>query len=243
MNMIISKVAFKEGRKAYNDGKAKSENPYPKFDKNQLKIPNREYISWNQGYDYVKKGNIEESKMSNIQRVLNLLEMATPEEQEIAQKTSRNLGAVGAKAIVPKIVRQYANKDKDVILDFGAGKAASHTLSLRDEGYNVTAYDFSQSEHHDPTALKRKYTMVFASNVLNVQGSEDMLMNDTLIPISRVLKTGGRFIGNLPSSPLKGLYNGLTYKEAINLLESKLREVFSDVKKLEGSTPIWICTK
>lgn len=181
--------------------------------------------------------------MSKFEKYLQLLEMATPDEQAIAQATSRNLGAVGAKAVVPKMVRKYADKDKDKILDFGAGKAAAHTLSLRDEGYDVTAYDFSQSEHHDPTALNRKYTMVFASNVLNVQGSEDMLMNDTLRPISKVLKKGGKFIGNLPSSPLKGLYNGLSYKEAIALLDSKLREVFSKVDRLEGSTPMWMCTK
>jgi hypothetical protein len=171
-----------------------------------------------------------------------LAEMASPEEQAIAQATSRNMGAVGAKAVVPKMVRQYATEN-DKILDFGAGKAAAHTLALRGEGFDVTAYDFSQSEHHDPTALNRKYTMVFASNVLNVQGSEEMLMHDTLGPISKVLKKGGRFICNLPSSPLKGLYNGLSYKEAIALLEEKLRSVFAKVERLEGSTPIWLCTK
>jgi SAM-dependent methyltransferase len=181
--------------------------------------------------------------MSKFEKYLQLLEMATPDEKAIAQKTSRNMGAVGANAVVPKMVRKYANRDKDIILDFGAGKAAAHTLALRDEGYNVTAYDFSESEHHDPAALNRKYTMVFASNVLNVQGSEDMLMNDTLKPIYKVLKSGGRFIGNLPSSPLKGLYKGLSYKEAITLLESKLSEVFGKVERLEGSTPIWLCTK
>lgn len=181
--------------------------------------------------------------MSKFEKYLKLLEMASPDEQAIAQATSRNTLAIGAKAVIPRIVRQYADKDKDIILDFGAGKAAAHTLSLRDEGYNVTAYDFSQSEHHDPTALNRKYTMVFASNVLNVQGSEEMLMHDTLNPISRVLKPGGKFICNLPSSPLKGLYNGLTYKEAINLLQDKLRAVFSKANRIEGSTPVWVCTK
>lgn len=180
--------------------------------------------------------------MSKFEKYL-LSEMATPDEQAIAQATSRNTGAVGAKAIVPRMVRQYANKNKDVILDFGAGKAAAHTLALREEGYNVTAYDFSQSEFHDPTALNKKYTLVFASNVLNVQGSEDMLMNDTLRPIYKVLRPGGRFIGNLPSSPLKGMYKGLTYKECVALLQSKLEEVFSSVKRLEGSTPVWMCIK
>jgi hypothetical protein len=179
--------------------------------------------------------------MSKFEKYLS--EMATPEEQAIAQKTSRNMGAVGANAIVPRIVRQYANKNSDIILDFGAGKNASHTLALREEGYNCTAYDFSQSEFHDPAALNRKYSLVFASNVLNVQGSEDMLLNDTLLPIAKVLKQGGRFIGNLPSSPLKGLYKGLSYKDAIALLQSKLEEVFSSVKRLEGSNAVWMCIK
>ena len=172
-----------------------------------------------------------------------LAEMATPEEQSIAQATSHNNGAVGNNAVVPKVIRQIADKETDVILDFGAGKAAAHTLSLRDEGYNVTAYDFSESEFHDPKALRKKYTLVYASNVLNVQGSENMLMLDTLKPIYNVLESGGRFVCNLPSNPLKGLYTGMSYKEAQTYLEGKLNDVFSSVQKMKGSTPVWICTK
>ena len=46
-----------------------------------------------------------------------LMEMATEEEKAIAQKTARSTGAVGEKAIVPKVVRQIADKEKDVILN------------------------------------------------------------------------------------------------------------------------------
>ena len=169
-------------------------------------------------------------------------EMATPDEMMIAMKTSRNLGAVGANAVIPKIVRQLADKN-DTILDFGAGKTAAHALALRSEGYNVTAYDFSQGEFNDPKALSKKYSFVYASNVLNVQSSEDMLMNDTLKPIYNVLQPGGKFVGNLPSSPLKGVYTGKTYKEAQNYLEGKLKEVFKSVERLKGSTPVYVCIK
>jgi len=172
-----------------------------------------------------------------------LLEMATPEEQAIAQKTARSAGAVSDKAIVPRVVRQYADKDKDVILDFGSGPAAKHALALRADGYDVTAYDFSESENTDPKAMSKKYTMVYASNVLNVQGSEAMLMNDTLKPIYKVLQPGGKFIANLPSSPLKGLYDGLKYSQAVNLIHEKLGEVFTTVERIKGSTPVFVCTK
>jgi hypothetical protein len=184
--------------------------------------------------------------MSKFEEYLN--EMATPLEKEIAQKTARSAGAVSDKAIIPKVVRQYANPEKDVILDFGSGPAAKHTLALRADGYNVTAYDFSESENTDPKAMSKQYTMVYASNVLNVQGSEQMLMHDTLGPIYRVLQKGGKFICNLPSSPLKGLYvdsNGdpLKFSQAVNLLHQKLGEVFAHVERLKGSTPVFICTK
>ena len=185
--------------------------------------------------------NLKESKFEKY--ITYLTEMATPEEQAIAQKTARSAGAVSDKAIIPKVVRQYANKDKDTILDFGSGPAAKHTMTLRNDGYNVTAHDFSESENTDPKAMSKKYTMVYASNVLNVQGSESMLMNDTLKPIYKVLTKGGKFIANLPSSPLKGLYNNMTYREAINLLQGKLEEVFASVERLKGSTPVFICTK
>lgn len=79
-----------------------------------------------------------------------LMEMATADEMAIAQKTARSAGAVSDKAVVPRAVRQYADKDSDVILDFGSGPAAKHTEALKAEGYNVTAYDFSTSELNRP---------------------------------------------------------------------------------------------
>lgn len=54
----------------------------------------------------------------------------SPEELEIANKTSRSLGAVGLKAIVPKYILANAKKS-DKILDFGAGKDAQHAINLK----------------------------------------------------------------------------------------------------------------
>jgi hypothetical protein len=59
--MIINKEAFKKGRKAASEGLAKSDNPYTKSN-NKLNVPNSDWISWNEGYDYVKKNNLKESK-------------------------------------------------------------------------------------------------------------------------------------------------------------------------------------
>lgn len=82
----------------------------------------------------------------------------TPDEVEIANRTSRSRGAVGKRAIVPRLVPQYASQS-DTILDFGAGKDAVHALDLREQGYNVTAYEFGSnvdSKLHDMDALKKK---------------------------------------------------------------------------------------
>ena len=78
----------------------------------------------------------------------------SPEEMGIATKTSRAAGAIGAKAIVPRLVAKLA-KPEDEILDFGAGKAAAHAQFLNDQGFNVTAYDFQSNRGplHDENAL------------------------------------------------------------------------------------------
>lgn len=59
--MITNKVAFKEGRTAYEKGLPKSSNPYKKGDVKQHD-DFRAHVSWNEGYDYGKKAEIKESK-------------------------------------------------------------------------------------------------------------------------------------------------------------------------------------
>ena len=98
------------------------------------------------------------------------------EDIKVANLTSRNKGAVGEQAIVPKWIEENVNK-KSSILDYGAGKSAQHTERLSNEGYNVTAYEFGDNVNpniHDVNALDKKYDVVYASNVLNVQNSEEI---------------------------------------------------------------------
>ena len=151
-------------------------------------------------------------------------------EMDIANKTSRSAGAVSGKALVPRHVEQLADK-KDDILDFGAGKDAIHAKNLREKGFNVTAHEFGSNQKegvHDPKALNKKYHTVYASNVLNVQSSHDML-GKTLDQIHKSTQLGGQFIGNLPMSPRK--FPELNHE----LVHNELKKRFSDVKVVGGT--------
>ena len=135
--------------------------------------------------------------------------MATAEQIKIANSTSRNSAAIGQKAITPKMVRKYIDmkdgKDSMTILDFGAGKTAAHARALVEEGYNCLAHEFGDNvdpRYHCELAMLNKYDVVYASNVLNVQQSYDMVV-ETLTEGKRVLKPEGVFIANLPLSPRK----------------------------------------
>ena len=126
------------------------------------------------------------------------------DEVQIANRTSRASGAVGDRALVPRVVREWI-KPTDQILDFGAGKTAAHAMKLRSEGYDVTAHEFGANQvlgTHDERALSRTFDVVYASNVLNVQSSAAMLCR-TLTQIRSVVKPGGLFIANFPKKPRK----------------------------------------
>lgn len=133
--------------------------------------------------------------------------MYTPEEIKIANSTYRNTSTVGEKAVVPQIIkRQFTPKENLRILDFGAGKAAAHKLSLEKEGYNVDAYNFGENTvqglHIDGPLTSNTYDVIYASNVLNVQSSLGML-EETLDEIKNTLKPAGIAIANYPASPRK----------------------------------------
>ena len=127
------------------------------------------------------------------------------EETRIATRTARGAGVVGATAVVPRWVGENVPKSKK-ILDFGSGPPARHTMALREKGYtNVTAHEFGdnvQKGVHDPKALSKKYDVVFASNVLNVQSSEAMLKR-TLKQICGSVKKDGLAVFNYPKEPRK----------------------------------------
>ena len=164
----------------------------------------------------------------------------TAQEIKIAKATSRSAGASAIKdgkirAIVPLWVEQNIDKNK-IILDFGAGKGATSTKYLLSKGFDVTAYDLwigNGDELLDKFALNRQYDVVFASNVLNVQSSQSMLL-ETLTQIKNLIKDNGEFICNYPQSPRKMVITTADIEEI-------LCSTFSSVKRVGGtkSAPIW----
>ena len=169
----------------------------------------------------------------------------TQTEIEIANKTSRNSPAIGAKAITPKMVRQYIednklDKEEIQILDFGAGKAAAHAQKFVEDGFNCLAYEFGDNVDprvHCELALLNKYDIVYASNVLNVQSSMRML-EETIIQVKLVMEQDGVFFANFPLQPRKMEMKG-------HELHSRLRDYFTDVIRVGGTSqaPLWLMKK
>lgn len=160
--------------------------------------------------------------------------MYTEEEKRIANNTSRNSPAIGQRAVVPRIIEDmFSPEDKLSFLDFGAGKDAAHTLSLREKGYMVTAYEFGANVVdglHQKFALQRKYDVIFASNVLNVQSNQAMLLL-TLQSIAGAMDVETVFIANYPNSPRKV---NLTVAE----MEEQLRRIFK-VERIKNKNIIF----
>ena len=173
--------------------------------------------------------------------------MFTNEEIRVANATSRTNGASAknkdgsVRAVVPKYVAQYINKEES-ILDFGAGRDAVHTKWLREQGFDIVAYDFGDNVIegvHDKDALSKKYSVIMASNVLNVQSSMQMMFA-TLRQIYDSLEYGGKLVCNYPASPRK--MELLTARD----LEYMLRQTFNGkVERVGGtnSAPLWVVRK
>ena len=168
-------------------------------------------------------------------------------EIKIANATSRSNGASAKnkdgsiRAVVPRYVAEHVSK-KDTILDFGAGKAALHTKWLKEQGFNVTAYDFGDNiieGLHDRDALSQQYKVIMMSNVLNVQSSREML-DETLQQVYNSLESGGDLICNYPASPRKmQFFNSTSMIIAIEQIFKGCR-----VYRIGGSSsaPVWrIC--
>ena len=122
------------------------------------------------------------------------------------------------------------------ILDFGAGKGATSTKYLLSKGFDVVAYDLWVGNGDvllDKFALNRQYDIVFASNVLNVQSSLQMLF-ETLNQIKQAMNNNGEFICNYPQSPRK-----MDLKETD--IEEILFSMFGFVERVGGtkSAPVW----
>ena len=167
--------------------------------------------------------------------------MISQEDTNIANATSRSSGAVGLKAITPRIVADTYATIFDTILDFGAGKDAMHAQILKAEGYDITAYDFGSNVGplHDEDALSRTYNFVYASNVINVQNTASMLYT-TLEQIANATRFNGVAIMNFPASPRKGVMSTITTDELV----VHLKVFFNRVRIIRGgkSAPVFECS-
>lgn len=171
----------------------------------------------------------------------------TPEEMIPMTKTSRGRGAVGKKAMVPKQVAKIA-KPTDSILDFGAGKEAAHAQQLKKMGLDVTAYEDPafgnfNDKLHDMHALGKKYDIVYASNVMNVQPSL-RAFRKTLAQIVGATKTDGKVILNYTATPRHTkMPNGKTMTTA--QARAEIEKVFGNVEQVGGTknSPVWQATK
>lgn len=174
------------------------------------------------------------------------MQMHADDAMSVANATSRSGGAVGTNPKAWQVASKLISK-KDKILDFGAGRNAAQSEQWAKKGFDVTAYDFGANltELHDPKALDSQYTVIVASNVLNVQASEKELAA-TIKEICQSLAPGGRLIANLPSSPRKGAYDGKD-NAAANEMVSRLLEscVGGKAEIAEGgsSSPVFVIQK
>lgn len=138
------------------------------------------------------------------------------------RKTARKAGYIGqGPTIVTRLIQEIAQK-KDKILDFGAGYCRQ-TQILRDQGFNVTSYDFGP----DRTALRSEYDIVMVSNVLNIQASELSLIT-TLWQIRDTMAVDAIAIMNYPVSP-----RYLPWLTSIKL-HSLLVFLYQDVEIIKG---------
>lgn len=148
-----------------------------------------------------------------------------------ANRTSRNWRTTA----IDQVIRNLISKE-DRVLDFGAGKNAIQALRLQEEGYQVTAYDFGNNcihGVHDSKALSHRYDIVYASNVINVQSSLEML-EETLNQVRGVLKSSGKFVANYPKEPRM-----LGFSEERMLKE--LKKHFQSIERYPGTKNIiWV---
>lgn len=163
----------------------------------------------------------------------------------IANATSRSGGAVGGHPVTLKHVKKIVSPGMK-ILDFGAGRQAVQAQELKAEGLDVTAYDFGGNVTeglHDTDALNREYDLVYASNVLNVQSTAEDL-ESTVKEIAASVKPNGTFVGNLPDSPRKGAFDGLTPLAGAEMVQKLLQKYIGQVEKKEGNShPVFFATK
>ena len=169
--------------------------------------------------------------------------MFTQEEIKIANATYRSKGSSvfdkdgNVRSIVARFVASSISKDKK-ILDFGCGSEFIQGKYLRDLGFDVSGWDFGNNKPKECVEKPEQvYDVVYASNVLNVISSRQMLM-ETLEQIRDCLNDGGMFIANYPQSPRK---MNMSNEELRIIIQNKLGGIG---RRISGtSCPMWIITK
>lgn len=136
----------------------------------------------------------------------------TEEEIKIVNKTCRDNKVIGQNAIVPRVVEEFFSEPANrlyypLVLDFGAGKNLIHARRLRELYRDISVFAYDIGDNHTPYHLTRKqiiaaspFSLVYASNVLNVQPSMEALVET--IEFIRLL-CGGVAIVNYPVKPRK----------------------------------------
>ena len=127
-------------------------------------------------------------------------------------KTNPN-GAVGSRAIVPRIAEQIVKKES-FVLDYGCGTTERHVEQLKGKGFEkIFGYDLSL-----PRTLinrLRKYDVILLSNVLNVQPTEEAI-RFLIAELKTMLKKTGFIIANYPDTPRKA---GLSQLKLLGIIE------------------------
>ena len=154
-------------------------------------------------------------------------------EKKKAMKSDRSSG-LSKNAIVPRIIPSLADTDNH-ILDFGCGKEMVHVKQLRDLGFNVEGYDFS-IPNSDSVIKGRKYDVIYLSNVLNVQSTEEML-EEMFSIVWRCLTPSGFVVVNYPYDPR---YLGWPTDKMLEWLKEKFMSVIRVRKEIAGNNIVWI---
>jgi hypothetical protein len=169
-----------------------------------------------------------------------------------AMRSGQPRGFVGGEhPLVLRVAKMFAMPHHD-ILDYGSGKLAQQAQILRQAGHKVTAHDHWGTDPqvaalglHDPNALQRRYHMVLASNVLNVQGSRRDLAKTLNEIAGAVHPTEGMAIVNFANTPRYDAFKGQSMEQANKGMEVALKRRFHSVERhpiTTGlNTPVWIC--
>lgn len=123
------------------------------------------------------------------------------------------------------IMGNFSPNENLTFLDYGAGKKAIQTKKLIEAGYDVTAYEIggNVTELHDVNALSKKYDVVFASNVLNVQRRMKRIEK----MLSEMDACSKKYIiMNYPSSPRKFIDHFINNREMKGIIEQILGKEF-----------------